>query len=263
MNAPLTHRGQAIAGLAPHREKQARLSPVPAHGSAGLAGELAIAVIVFALTLTGLFHWNMSIADPPFEEIPVVLSTGTTIMVARYEITHALWRQCHEADACDVLPKPGRRDADGTFPVTDINWLDAGQFVAWINATTGLGYRLPTLDEWREIAGVPPGQAKRKLFDDPRLAWAADYGTSKIRSRRVKPSGHFGFARSGVADIAGNVWEWTSTCVAADLAHCPAYYAAGEGHMAEIPVFLRDAYGGGCSAGIPPANLGLRLVRDL
>ena len=184
-------------------------------------------------------------------------------MVGRYEITWALWRQCHEAGACDVLPRPGRREADGRFPVTGVNWLDAGQFVAWLNARTHLGYRLPTLDEWREFAGVRPGETKRKLFDDPRLAWAADYGTSRARSRKVKPSGHFGLAQSGVADIDGNVWEWTSTCVAADPTHCPAYYAAGEDHIAEIPVFLRDAYGGGCSAGVPPANLGLRLVRDL
>ena len=224
---------------------------------------MAIAVVAFVATYAGLVYLNTPVRTPAFEEVAVQLSGGNAVMVGRYEISYALWRQCHEAGVCEHLPKPGRQDGDDLFPVTRINWLDAGQFIVWINTRTGFDYRLPTLGEWREIAGVPAGETRRKRFDDPRLAWAADYGTTKTYSRGVRQSGHYGFTRSGVADISGNVWEWTSTCVAADPAHCPAYYAAGEDHMAEIPVFLRDAYGGGCSAGTPPANLGLRLLRDL
>lgn len=232
-----------------------------------LAGPLAGAV-AFMLTLAALFAWDHRPAPatvaPPFEEVAVTLADGTRLSVGRYEITYALWRQCHEEGGCAFLPKPGRKDADGQFPVTDINRLDIDQFIGWINRRSGLGYRLPSLAEWRDFAGIPENENRRKLFDDPRLEWAADYGSGRPRSHKVRPSGHFGLAPSGVADIDGNVWEWTASCVASSTepARCPADYAGGIDHIAEIPVFLRDAYGGGCSAGVPPANLGFRLVRD-
>lgn len=206
--------------------------------------------------------WGPAEAVPLFPERVVRLASGTTVKVGVHEVTYALWRECHSDDACEFLPKPGRNEADGQFPVTGVSRIDVGQFIAWINTRTGLGYRLPTLAEWREIAGIPEGETRRKLFDDPRLAWAADYGTTRSFSRQVKPSGHYGLARSGVSDIDGNVWEWTATCVAnIDPDRCPAYFAAGD-HIAEMPIFLRDSYGGGCSTGKPPANLGFRLLRD-
>jgi hypothetical protein len=30
-----------------------------------------------------------------------------------------------------------------------------------------------------------------------------------------------------------------------------------------LSIFVRDPASGGCSAGVPPANIGFRLVRDL
>ena len=227
------------------------------------ASAMGTVMLLLALATPFVRHvWVPPQGPPLFEERVVRLATGTTVKVGIHEITYALWRECHSDGACEFLPKPGSSEADGQFPVTGVNRIDVGQFIAWINTRTGLGYRLPTLAEWRGIAGIPEGETTRKLFDDPRRAWAADYGTTRSFSRQVKPSGHFGLARSGVTDIDGNVWEWTATCVADIDAHrCPAYYAAGD-HIAEIPIFLRDSYGGGCSTGAPPANLGFRLLRD-
>ncbi len=228
--------------------------------AAALLGAAALSLGLAAQFFPHAF--DPQVTAVPFEEVAVTLSSGRTVRVGRYEITYAMWRECHLEGACEYLPKPGRRGSDAAFPVTDVNHLDVEQFIAWLNAKTGLGYRLPTLDEWREIAGVEPGTAKRRLFDDPRLDWAADYGATKSQSRKVKPSGHFGLARSNVADIDGNVWEWTASCVTGnpDPARCPAYFAAGD-HIAELPIFLRDAFGGGCTAGTPPSNIGFRLLR--
>jgi hypothetical protein len=33
-------------------------------------------------------------------------------------------------------------------------------------------------------------------------------------------------------------------------------------HRAYVTDFIRDARGGGCAAGVPPTNLGFRLVRE-
>ena len=77
----------------------------------------------------------------------------------------------------------------------------------------------------------------------------------------------------GIADLAGPVWEWTATCgsrttlggsgeTLSHLDSCGVRLLEGK-HRTPMNVFVRDAMGGGCSVGVPPDNLGFRLVRDL
>ncbi len=198
---------------------------------------------------------------PPFVEVSVNLPGANPVWVGREEISYALWAQCHAEGGCSYLPKPQRAHPAGEYPVTEVNYLDISEFIAWLNRKTGLGYRLLSIEEWRALAGPDSARIRPRRFTDPRLDWAAEYGTTKTRSRKIRASGSFGVAANGVADLSGNVWEWTSTCAGADPDRCPAYLAAGD-HEAQIPIFLRDAYGGGCSAGQPPTHLGFRLVRD-
>lgn len=73
--------------------------------------------------------------------------------------------------------------------------------------------------------------------------------------------------------MGGNVWEWTSTCyvratIEGDGRLCYAtencgVRVAGGRHRASMSFFIRDGKSGGCAAGMPPANLELRLVRDM
>ncbi len=196
-----------------------------------------------------------------FDLVTVQLNDGRLLGVSRYEISQHDWRQCAKAGACPVLVKDaGDRDA---VPMTGVNAFDVEAYIAWINNSTGQRYRLPTAAEWRELASELPRREKPKLFDDPRLAWAADYGTMEAVPARVEVQGHFGTLRNGLSDLAGNVWEWTSTCVGPgfDSSTCPAFLVEGE-HEAPLSVFIRDPASGGCSSGVPPANVGFRLVRD-
>jgi hypothetical protein len=67
------------------------------------------------------------------------------------------------------------------------------------------------------------------------------------------------------------VWEWADTCFTratldSGKAHvvtvnCGVRAVEGQ-HRTYMTDFIRDARAGGCAAGIPPANLGFRLVRD-
>lgn len=196
-----------------------------------------------------------------YQSVAITLKSGTVIEAGRDEVTHALWMQCVAAKACEHEPRIA--PPAGFYPVTDVNALDIGQFIAWFNAETGSAWRLPTRTEAQAFADLLPKEANKKLFTDPRMAWAADYYLRKSWTRPVKTAGTFGTLENGLRDIGGNVWEWTSTCVAKGTGDnaCPAYYVNGE-HEAEIPVFLRDAISGGCASGVPPTNLGFRLVRS-
>lgn len=186
----------------------------------------------------------------------VAASPGLQVM--RSEVTRAQWRQCVAAAACSFMPKAGLGAIDDSYPVTGINALDAEEFVAWARRASGLEVRLPTLAEWQAFSEVTPEKPK-EIFTDPRLAWAATYGSGARLDPKLRKPGGFGKNSKGIADVKGNVWEWTSTCVMAASGHCPAYFAMGE-HEAKVTLFVRDPATGGCATGRPPAHLGLRLV---
>jgi hypothetical protein len=188
-----------------------------------------------------------------------LVETDLGIAVMRHEVTIAEWQVCVVDSGCSYAPAPGLGATNGGFPVTGIGALDAMEFEAWAQRNIDPALRLPTRSEWYAMSGIKPYVPDR-IFTDPRLAWAATYGSGGKIDPTLKPSGGFGANTHGIADVAGNVWEWTSTCVIeAANGHCPAYFAAGE-HDANVPVFVRDPTTGGCATGIPPAHFGLRLV---
>lgn len=184
---------------------------------------------------------------------------GKGLAVMRHEVTIAQWQNCVDDNACSFSPKPGLGAKGEKFPVTGIGALDAQEFVRWAQKATGQDVQLPTREQWYEFSEVPQTKAAKR-FDDPRLAWAATYGSDATIDPTLKTSGGFGLNSKHIADVKGNVWEWTSSCVVdAEPGRCPAYFAAGE-HEAKVPIFVRDPSSGGCATGTPPTHLGLRLV---
>jgi formylglycine-generating enzyme required for sulfatase activity len=198
------------------------------------------------------------------ETVVVEMENGERIAVGTTEVTWQDWKRCHDAGACGFLPKPAIHDATESFPVVGVNRLDIGEFIAWANAGGERRYRLPTAAEWEAFAAALPKPESSKLFDDPRLAWAADYGRMQSIRREVRPSGDYGSLPNGIQDLGGSVFEWTSTCAVgeADDERCPAYIVQGL-HKAVISVFIRDPAVGGCSSGAPPPHIGFRLVSEI
>lgn len=198
------------------------------------------------------------------QTVTVTLEEGRRLSVARYEVTEAEWRRCYEDGGCSFIPIAVKTPREQDYPITGVNRLDVAEFLAWINSRAKRTYRLPAADEWKALAPYFPQARPKKLFDDPRLAWAASYASMPEIPARVEPAGHFGSGANGIADLKGNVWEWTATCVGSDFtgADCPAYVVEGL-HETVLPIFIRDPASGGCAAGTPPANIGFRLVSDV
>lgn len=225
----------------------------------------ASAFLVMALALT----WTGGRLDDSFgaQMVPITLadSGGRTLLVSRYEVTVASWRQCFQDGACRHMPEsPVGSD---NVPITGVNYIDVGKYLDWANARSSRTLRLPTIAEWRAINPAPASKARPLRFTDPRLAWAANYGQEKSPSGPPRPGGSFSTTPSGIADLDGNVWEWTSSCFrpgfeSATGNRCPAFVAAGE-HEAVVSLFVRDPASGGCALGTPPTHLGFRLVSGL
>jgi formylglycine-generating enzyme required for sulfatase activity len=226
----------------------------------------AIAVLFAAMAAMTLPH--MRLDAPRFDpgELVAVDLPGRdrSLFVARHEVSYAAWQACHAAGACSYLPPAAFQGDASRYPITGINALDAEAFIAWANRAAGASYRLPTPEEWRVLALKVLPEKPPPLFTDPRLAWAASYNAERRVPAKLRPRGSFKLSPDGIADLDGNVWEWTSGCANPAFAHdtCPAFIAMGE-HEAVVPIFVRDPASGGCATGIPPANLGLRLVSDI
>ncbi len=197
------------------------------------------------------------------EFITVNTQTGAALTIGRFEITQAQWGECVSAGHCENVKNSNPEKTD--HPVTNVNWFDVQNYIAWLGSVSGREFRLPTQAEWYDISADHKPIKQPKLFDDPRMAWAADYDiTAEPKTRITRNAGGFGANNNGLFDIKGNVWEWTATqCGSHDvlsLENCRSGRIAMGEHIAVLSEFTRNPGNASCGAGIPPANLGFRLV---
>jgi formylglycine-generating enzyme required for sulfatase activity len=197
----------------------------------------------------------------------VTLQDGRSLRVQIREVTVSEWQACHDARACSLDFSHKRTDID--YPATGLSFPDAMQFVAWVNTQGDATWRLPSAAEWIELSAEVMPEKADPIFNDSSLTWASTYLIDASRTgRALRPSGAFSTTSSGIADLDGNVWEWTQDCYAgsdgqapADPDRCPAFIMGGE-HEAVMSYLVRDPARGGCAVGAPPAHLGMRLVSD-
>jgi formylglycine-generating enzyme required for sulfatase activity len=187
-------------------------------------------------------------------------------------VTVAEYSRCVDTGAC---PKIGGFHHRPDVPMVGVNWHDAEAYAAWLSKATGVTYRLPTDQEWIFAAAenVKDEVAPAVEPSDPAQAWIARYEAESSRAAAVvllpQPIGTFGENSNGLLDVGGNVWEWTATCfIRATLnsgsmrvtnTNCGVRVVEGA-HRTYMTDFIRDPRTGGCAAGVPPANLGFRLV---
>lgn len=226
----------------------------------------------FAYRQPGEFYRAGFAVDGPKAEETV--THPLTIM--KYQVSTQDYDGCVLEGVCPAREATTASRAD--LPATGISHDDAAAYAAWLSEKTGSLWRLPedfelafaAAEDFPDDAlGIDPDSG------NPALRWLADYEREAARKRSRDPEplpyGSFGENSHGLADFAGNVWEWTSTCnrrvdLASDgradtVESCGVYIASGR-HRAPLSSFIRDPKSGGCSVGVPPDHVGFRLVKD-
>ncbi len=207
----------------PHRDIQrngGRSSPVVLLLLGVLAVVAVAAVVAFgrlpALRLDDMVtipsgQYLVTNSARPTDVVPVALAA---FALDRTEVTNAAYRQCVEAKACP-WPDGGATRSSGfldpafaAYPIANVTWAAATAYCAYVDR------RLPTAAEWEVAAGFAPatGRYYRYPWGDlfqPQLANNAELRHGA--SRRVGSFHPKGSSPFGVADMAGNVAEWTST----------------------------------------------------
>ncbi|HOT93325.1 MAG TPA: SUMF1/EgtB/PvdO family nonheme iron enzyme [Anaerolineae bacterium] len=131
------------------------------------------------------------------------------------EVTNQQYLRCVEANVCSLPNAPPSTyvsPAQALFPVVNVTALQAAQFCAW------LGRRLPTEQEWERAARCTDGRwwpwGNDPITPTHDLAnfyyWELSEFGEKRQTQAVGLTQQ-GVSCDGVFDLAGNVWEWTST----------------------------------------------------
>jgi formylglycine-generating enzyme required for sulfatase activity len=94
-------------------------------------------------------------------------------------------------------------------PVVQVSWDDALAYCQWLAKVTGRSYRLPTEAEWEKAARGTDGRI---------YPWGNEWDAKRCNTNESGPGDTTpveaypqGASPYGVLDMAGNVWEWTST----------------------------------------------------
>ncbi len=175
--------------------------------------------------------------------------------VSRFPVTEALWARFRGAGTGSLLP------------VTRVSWHEACEFVTWLAAATGRGFRLLTEAEWEYCCRA--GSTSLFAFGDTLEPAQANYlydehGFKVGPGRRTSPGSYQpnGF---GLEDMHGNVCEWVAD------AWRPSYDAAPDeefrvirgGAWDYMPRLLRSAWRDFAPPGTRRDNLGFRVACDV
>ncbi|RUW56691.1 formylglycine-generating enzyme family protein [Mesorhizobium sp. M00.F.Ca.ET.151.01.1.1] len=198
--------------------------------------------------------------------------------IMAYQVSAADYAACVSAGAC--RPAEETRSVPRDAPATGVSYLDAVAYARWYTEATGSQWRLPSDEEWALAAAerfAGEFEGVENDANNPARRWLTSYQAEVELNRKPDPlprsRGSFGLNSRGLADFSGNVWEWTSTCyvrttlaedgsdVASSVNNCGVHVLEGL-HRAYMSNFVSDGKSGGCAVGLPPDNLGFRLVLD-
>ena len=177
----------------------------------------------------GSFQMGDDSPDALAREKPAHVVELDAYYISKFEVTNRDWKKFRDSPGYDdrrfwpngrVMPRDqvpywtmannhggGTPDSDD-HPVIGVNWDAATAYCAWLSATTGKRYRLPTEAEWEKAARGTDG--RRYPFGQAIDRTQANYvGAQPYDTVMAVGSLGGGASPYGAFDMAGNALEWT------------------------------------------------------
>lgn len=187
--------------------------------------------------------------------------------IGRYPVTNRWYGAFVAATGRHWHSVDGLKAERSNAPAVDLSWHDARAFCAWLTdvwraqgkIAAGATVRLPTEPEWEYAArGAQPDSAAL-VYPwggpwQPGRCNGEDSGFNDTCTVGLFPAGR---ALPGADDMAGHVWEWTTTLWGSDMATPSfAYPYCDDGREdLDAPGDIRRVLRGGCfSSGREKAN---------
>jgi formylglycine-generating enzyme required for sulfatase activity len=163
--------------------------------------------------------FTMGRDDGPAAEAPKHSATVQSFFMDKTEVTNAEYadfvRDTHHAPPQDWNESTKPPHGTEQWPVVFVSLEDVDAFASWRSKRDKLpdnqAYRLPTEQEWEYAARNGERSDLYPWGNDAigKRAWLKDTSPTSVGSLTE------GKNRWGVADLIGNVWEWTSSKVTA------------------------------------------------
>jgi formylglycine-generating enzyme required for sulfatase activity len=137
--------------------------------------------------------------------------------------TEAGWEWCESSAVTQPACWDDAEWNQPDHPVVCVSWYEAVAYTRWLARETGLDVRLPTEAEWEKAArgtdgrtwpwGNDPPDGSRLNYCDANCQYDSKDETVDDGYQDTAPVGSYpaGASPYGALDMAGNVWEWTST----------------------------------------------------
>lgn len=165
----------------------------------------------FVLVPGGCFQMGDTFGDGDGYEMPVHEVCVDDFYMGKYEVTQGEYTRI-------IGSNPSHFKKGDRYPVEQVSWDDAQDFIKKLNSHSGKHYRLPTEAEW-EYAARNGG--KKVRFGTGKDTIGPDEANFNASSKYAKPYSRPGTYREqtvavgsfapnglGLYDISGNVWEW-------------------------------------------------------
>lgn len=178
--------------------------------------------------------------------------------IGRTEVTQGQWKAVMGSN-------PSKFPISDDYPVDNLTWTEAQDFIQRLNAAGGPKYRLPTEAEW-EYACRSGGKDEvyagtSNAAEAGEYAWfnKDDAGNMTHPVGIKKPNG------LGIHDMSGNLWEWTAdvfvTPYGGPIAEGKYVTRGGSwnGKVNYVRCAIRNRY----AADHRDFRIGMRLARDV
>jgi formylglycine-generating enzyme required for sulfatase activity len=199
----------------------------------------------FVRVPSGTFMMGSPMSDGDADEHPQHALTLPGFCMQRLEVTVAEYEACINAGNCTPTGTESQCNSQhvnrANHPINCVDWNQAMTYCNYIGA------RLPTEPEWEYAArgsdgrkypwgNQPPNAHLLNACGDECVSYAASLPTPEVKHAmyagsdgypETSPVGSYprGASPFGVLDIAGNVYEWTSSPYCTYPQHqCPSQY---------------------------------------
>jgi formylglycine-generating enzyme required for sulfatase activity len=186
------------------------------------------------------------LAEKPAQlTIEMVPIPGKSYAIGKYVVTQGYWRVVM-GNSPSGFPK------GDNYPVENVSWNDAQEFIRKLNEQAAEKYRLPTEAEWEYACRA--GTTGERYGDIDAVAWYKDNSGGSTHPVGQKQRNVY-----GLYDTLGNVWEWCQ-----DL-----YSSSGSGRVvrggswSSIAVLVRSDFRHFFEPGFRGNHLGFRLAMDI
>ncbi len=139
------------------------------------------------------------------------IKIGKAFALAKTEVTQAQWKAIMGSNPSHFA------SCGDNCPVEKVNWNDAQDYVRKLSQRTGKTYRLPSETEWEYACRAGGTHIYCGSNDVDSVAWYYKNSGSKSHGVASKQANAW-----GLADLSGNVWEWTEDCYHTDYSVAPS-----------------------------------------